>query len=287
MFFTHISHQTSSLNLVFFPHRQNRPQLAPLISKLAFSGPPDVPLYVPTDVSALAYLHPRWTVLICQFHNRLHGHFSWVRCIWAATGWWHIKSSVQSGSSIWGSFHFCFSLSICLFILHEFSLHLGHHCSLLLSKMCSFLFYSWPFQMLPLCIFLFLLTFCLETALLFFLFIKFGQTCSFHLFPALFYFCCLLQGMFFSLAHAPSFYLHSSVWSVSFSPPPPPACPVLHSVSVFGGLLEFSKLSALSLHASLFFPQPLPHLLLPLLSSFLLFLNMAFHLFFLLFLCFF
>jgi len=44
MFFSHISHQTSSLNLVFFLHKQNRPQLAPLVPKPAFSGPPDVPL---------------------------------------------------------------------------------------------------------------------------------------------------------------------------------------------------------------------------------------------------
>lgn len=44
MFFSHISHQTSSLNLVFFLHKQNRRKLGPLVPKPAFSGPPDVPL---------------------------------------------------------------------------------------------------------------------------------------------------------------------------------------------------------------------------------------------------
>lgn len=71
MFFTHISHPTS-LDLVFFPRRQNRPELAPVISKPAFSGPPDVLLYIPTEVSAFVYLHPHWTLPISQFHKRLH-----------------------------------------------------------------------------------------------------------------------------------------------------------------------------------------------------------------------
>jgi len=44
MFFSHTSHQTSSLNLVFSLRKQNRPQLAPSVPKPAFSGPPAVPL---------------------------------------------------------------------------------------------------------------------------------------------------------------------------------------------------------------------------------------------------
>jgi hypothetical protein len=44
MFFSHISYRTSSLNLVFFLRKQNRPQVAPLASKPAFSGPADDPL---------------------------------------------------------------------------------------------------------------------------------------------------------------------------------------------------------------------------------------------------